>query len=459
MKFPPAFNLLLILFLFLTSLHAKDYPVLFAQLGTPLFQQQGDLASLKKMDVFKDELSLIGNYVKQIDEVMKQGLLLDIQGNDKEKKSYLKSLRKLQNLQDKIEKSYKQKLYKSINENNESTFYTLMQTPLSFLTSDARLKKEVVSFYKTTKHSPDASVSYLNRLSQDLDLDEKSYAYLNQIFQLHQEKQDVQARESLESFTPDSEIKNPIQVVSVRVKGGFDLYVENSAYHNVTIKLQGRQMQNIKSSQRLPYVNSYPPRSRSKILDLSIIDPMKSSSFQTQYSTIIGGVNPNYDKAYLYALPYKRGEGHLLGQGFNGKYTHKGDSAYALDFNMPIGTSVHAMRNGVVVALESKHTEHGFSREFASKSNYVIIEHDDKTMAMYGHLDVGGVKVKLGQKVYKYQSIALSGNTGYSSGPHLHVHITAIKSFTSGSASVPFIFLSQRGQIDSAITQSVYTAR
>jgi len=447
-------NILFIAF-FTSTLSAVQYPSLYSQLGTPLYKQVDDFKVLGKMSSFKNEQALIKAYVKDTDDVLKRGISADSSDESKEKIAYLKSLRKLQQSHDKIEKLYKQKLYKSIYDKDEVTFYSLMEKPLSFINSDARLKKEVVSFYQKSKKS---SHSYLKKLSKDYELDESSYAYLDKMFQITQEKQKVQTRRSLDEFSPNEKMKRPVNVISVRTKNGFDLYAENNAYYTVSIKLEGRKIVNLQSSQRLPYTNSYPPRSRSKILHLSIINPQKNSSFQTQFSTMMGGLNPRYNKDYLYALPYKRGQGYQLSQGFNGKYTHKENSAYALDFIMPIGTSVHAMRDGVVTGVESKHTEHGFSVEYADKSNYVIIEHDDGTMAMYGHLDTNGIRVKLGQRVYKHQFIALSGNTGYSSGPHLHVHITAIQDYRAGSKSVPFIFMSKRGRIDAAVEKSIYTA-
>jgi murein DD-endopeptidase MepM/ murein hydrolase activator NlpD len=53
----------------------------------------------------------------------------------------------------------------------------------------------------------------------------------------------------------------------------------------------------------------------------------------------------------------------------------------------------------------------------------VRILHDDGSMAVYAHLREGGVWVRQGQRVHAGQTIGLSGNTGYTSGPHLHFAI------------------------------------
>jgi len=447
---------LFIIFSFTIFLYAQNYPSVFSQLGTPLYQEVEAFEALSKLHVFKTQSKAIEVYKQTSDTLMQEGFLADESKDKKEIKAYLKKLRNLQKQHDKIQKFYKQQLYKSINDKNNTAFNELMSQPLAFVSSDARLKKQAVAYYKKHKQK---NIAYLEDLSKDVALDEASYAYLDKMFQTHQAKLKVQRRTSLDTFVPQAELKTPVQVVSVRTKTGFALYLENNAYHDVTVKLEATKLENLNASENLPYINSYPSRSRSLMFHLSVIDPSLKSAFKTHYSTIVGRLNPGYDRDYLYALPFRRGTSHMLTQGFHGKYTHKGYSAYALDFDMNIGSHVHAMRDGIVTGIESKHTEHGYSPEYASKANYIIIQHKDGTMAMYGHLDTGGVRVRLGQRVYKHQFIGLSGNTGYSSGPHLHVHITAITDLNKGASSVPFSFLAKRGKVDKAKPEYIYTAK
>lgn len=443
------------------------YPKLYSQLGTPLFKQAENFETLTQISLFNNIKPIVRTYREKVNTAIKRGLNIDAEHSvDREKtKTYLKELRELQRLHDQIETSYKKQLYKSIHDNDQNTFYTLIATPLPFISTDMRLKEQVVQYYKKThqyhKSSADRhyNFSYLSELSRDFSLDQQSYRYMHTAFQASQKNQEVEQRNDLSQFTPDAHNKRPVQVISVKTQNGFDLYLENHAYFDVTIELKAAELINLSSSEPLPFIGSFPAQSRTKIVNFSIQDPRQKSQFKTFFNATIGRINPQYDTDYLYALPYARGESYLLTQGFNGKHTHKDGSAYALDFKMDEGTRVHAMREGIVVALEQKQTEHGYSPDFADKSNHIIIQHDDGTMAMYGHLKPNGVKVRLGQKVYKHAFIGLSGNTGYSSGPHLHVHISAVKDLKTGAVSVPFKFLAQRGKIDLPQENTQYIAK
>ena len=82
-----------------------------------------------------------------------------------------------------------------------------------------------------------------------------------------------------------------------------------------------------------------------------------------------------------------------------------------VDLAAPTGTSVKA-------TLDGKIAETGFSRVFG---NYVIITHERGYQSLYGHLSA--IYVKRGQYVTQGTVIGAVGNTGYSTGPHLHLSI------------------------------------
>jgi murein DD-endopeptidase MepM/ murein hydrolase activator NlpD len=108
---------------------------------------------------------------------------------------------------------------------------------------------------------------------------------------------------------------------------------------------------------------------------------------------------------------------------------------------MPEGTRVCAAREGTVFATESASNIGGPDRDFRSDANFIYIRHPDRSIGLYIHLQQGGVAVNVGDTVARGQFIGLSGNTGWSSGPHLHF---AVKTVLAGELekSCPIRFAS-----------------
>ncbi len=66
----------------------------------------------------------------------------------------------------------------------------------------------------------------------------------------------------------------------------------------------------------------------------------------------------------------------------------------------------------------------GGKKKLRAKTNYILIQHDDRTLGSYCHIKYRGSKVAVGERVDAGQLIALSGNTGFSVGPHLHFQVS-----------------------------------
>jgi murein DD-endopeptidase MepM/ murein hydrolase activator NlpD len=152
-----------------------------------------------------------------------------------------------------------------------------------------------------------------------------------------------------------------------------------------------------------------------------------------------------------YTLPWPSGMAFRVSQGNCGPTTHAaGELEYAYDFEMPVGTLVRAARDGVVLLVEDAYLEGNRTR---GHENYVVVRHEDDTLASYAHLTSNGVLVSVGQQVGRGQAIGLSGGTG-TRDPHLHFHVQQ----PGGSRTTPVTFRNTRAHARGLREGEVYRA-
>ncbi|TAG70626.1 MAG: M23 family metallopeptidase [Oscillatoriales cyanobacterium] len=135
----------------------------------------------------------------------------------------------------------------------------------------------------------------------------------------------------------------------------------------------------------------------------------------TSFNPLVGFNNP------------LQGAGSLT-QGPGGSTSHTGRAQYAIDYGVNLGTPVYAMRSGTVKRVIDAYSDTGGGPEKANQANLVTIEHDGGYRSAYLHLQrgfsskvAGGIKE--GNTVKAGQLIGYSGNSGWSTGPHLHVEV------------------------------------
>ena len=166
------------------------------------------------------------------------------------------------------------------------------------------------------------------------------------------------------------------------------------------------------------------------------------------------GVNPwtigdkyaVHDDDHLYGLPYASGKSYRVLQGYGSRFSHTGLEEFAIDFDMPEGTSVHASRAGVVARVEESNSI-GCWRDGCGKyANYIVILHSDGTTGEYYHLRQDGALVDVGDSVARGQRIGLSGNTGHTTMPHLHFAVYRATEW-GNTQSIPVHFQSREGII------------
>ncbi len=117
-----------------------------------------------------------------------------------------------------------------------------------------------------------------------------------------------------------------------------------------------------------------------------------------------------------YVLPYEVGRSFRVSK----TTSHGGTQYYSVDFLMPSGTPVVASRSGQVVNVEMSFLE---GDNVFGHENLIWIQHVDGTVARYYHLAHDSARVANGDSVNQGEVIALSDNTGNSTGPHLHFDV------------------------------------
>lgn len=109
---------------------------------------------------------------------------------------------------------------------------------------------------------------------------------------------------------------------------------------------------------------------------------------------------------------------------------------YALDFAMPIGTSLYAALEGEVVEVSDGFVIGGPDTSLVGKVNMIVIAHEQDEFTHYGHLSAG-IKVRRKRMVERGDLLGYSGLTGYTTYPHLHFSVSILDSNLEYKTIVP----------------------
>ncbi|WP_394560190.1 peptidoglycan DD-metalloendopeptidase family protein [Aquipseudomonas alcaligenes] len=228
-------------------------------------------------------------------------------------------------------------------------------------------------------------------------------------------------------------LDNLVKLETKKHDAGETLVLRNDLYAPVEIELSLERQVNVSGAPDGPIRWVLPPRSHIRLTTLAPLDPAQSMRYKPKLRYAMG--DPRLQPLlFRYPLPWLGGPFKLT-QGANGQYSHftpKG--RYAMDIAMPEGTAIVASRSGVVVKTEN----HQSGRGNNPSGNYVRILHDDGTMGVYLHLMRGSVAVREGEHIEAGRQIARSGNTGNSTGPHLHFVVQ--RNVGLALESIPFNF-------------------
>jgi len=219
----------------------------------------------------------------------------------------------------------------------------------------------------------------------------------------------------------------------------------NDFWGPVEVELTLKDSVNVLAEPSLPARFVIPAQTERTLVGIGALDQRQSFSYRLGMSSVPGRPISTLVEGLVILPPFSASEAYSVSQGFEGESTHHTpDSQYAIDLAMPVGTAVHAVRNGTVMDIEEDFNRGGNNYDkYAHKANHIRILHADGTRAVYAHLDLASVSVRPGARIRAGQKIARSGNTGFSSGPHLHFAIQQ----NSGMQiiSLPFRFRTPEG--------------
>lgn len=219
--------------------------------------------------------------------------------------------------------------------------------------------------------------------------------------------------------------REPRSMVSAR-RGGEQHrprhYFFNRYHGPAQIELRLTEASNVVSEPPLPARFVLPGNSEMGLVQFGPRDPDQPFSYRLAYALVPGAPSADLPDDLAFYPPFSRELAFPISQGLDDAQTHQ-DAAnrYAVDIVMPIGTTVFAARGGVVMDSEEKYPDTGREEErYLDQANFLRIAHDDGTMAVYAHLQRDSLRVAPGMRVPAGHWIGNSGNSGFSSGPHLH---------------------------------------
>ena len=250
-----------------------------------------------------------------------------------------------------------------------------------------------------------------------------------------------------------------VQLFQREDDAGLALIAKNTFFAPIQLAYRLSQLQNVASNAPRDGLTVLPPRSEVPVIEVGKAVPGQSIRFQYEFQFLPGEPGAEHKPGQPYRLPFALSTTVAVSQAFPDTTTH-GDpgSQYAIDFVTPIGTHVFAAREGVVIDVASGFFEHGTDLKVdGPRANIVRVLHDDGTMSLYGHLNWNTIRVVPGQHVARGEYLADSGNTGFTTGPHLHFVVQRNRG--GGLVSVPIEFAGPSGAPITVRSRERYTAR
>jgi murein DD-endopeptidase MepM/ murein hydrolase activator NlpD len=250
------------------------------------------------------------------------------------------------------------------------------------------------------------------------------------------------AQQSVEIRAMESSFVEPDFNISHDVYGRtIEFNAHNEYYAPIEVRLEFTEITGVTypdPDQVLRWVIE--PRSDQLLMTLEVLEQVAIPNVEYLIEYIAGDPTASHQADNNYRVPFSVGQYFPITQAYPDAVTHNTiDSVHAVDIAMPVGTDILAARDGVVFDIAADNYRGGLnlSRD-GQAANVVRILHDDGTFSVYAHLNWNSIRVKPGDRVRAGEYIADSGNTGFTSGPHLHFAVQ--KNAGLSLQSVPVVF-------------------
>lgn len=126
------------------------------------------------------------------------------------------------------------------------------------------------------------------------------------------------------------------------------------------------------------------------------------------------------ENTYLYPLP----QGMVFKERIQKKSpAHTGAFRGAIDFMVDLGTPVLCSLEGDVTKVVDTNDKFGPTKNYKDDLNFVTVRHSNGEYSQYAHLAKDSVTIKEGDHVVAGQQIAVTGNSGWMTKPHLHFFV------------------------------------